>query len=135
MKSLPGTEVGKTSMQKILVVEDDKYLSGAYKVKLLKMGFEVKTAADGEEALAALTEFVPDLILLDLVMPRKDGFATLEEIKKNDKWKSIPVLIATNLGQKEDVERGMKLGAIDYLVKTDTSVDDFVNKVKSILKI
>ncbi len=68
-------------------------------------------------------------------MPRKDGFATLEEIKKNDKWKSIPVLIATNLGQKEDVERGMKLGAIDYLVKTDTSVDDFVNKVKSILKI
>lgn len=135
MKSLPGTEVGKTSMQKILVVEDDKYLSGAYKVKLLKMGFEVRTAADGEEALAVLAEFIPDLILLDLVMPRKDGFATLEEIKKNDKWKSIPVLIATNLGQKEDVERGMKLGAIDYLVKTDTSVDDFVNKVKSILKI
>jgi DNA-binding response OmpR family regulator len=123
-------------MQKILVVEDDKYLSGAYKVKLLKMGFEVRTAADGEEALAVMKEeFAPDLILLDLVMPRKDGFATLEEIKKNDKWKSIPVLIATNLGQKEDVERGMKLGAIDYLVKTDTSVDDFVNKVKSILKI
>jgi DNA-binding response OmpR family regulator len=122
-------------MQKILVVEDDKYLSGAYKVKLLKMGFDVRTAADGEEALTVLTEFVPDLILLDLVMPKKDGFATLEEIKKNDKWKSIPVLIATNLGQKEDVDRGMKLGAVDYMVKTDTSVDDFVNKVKSILKI
>jgi DNA-binding response OmpR family regulator len=122
-------------MKKILVVEDDKYLSGAYRVKLLKMGFDVRTAADGEEALVVLHDFTPDLILLDLVMPRKDGFATLEEIKKNDKWKNIPVLIATNLGQKEDVDRGMKLGAVDYLVKTDTSVDDFVNKVQTILKI
>jgi DNA-binding response OmpR family regulator len=122
-------------MKKILVVEDDKYLSNAYKVKLLRMGFEVKTAADGEEALEALKGFVPDLILLDLVMPRKDGFVTLEEIKKNDKWKEIPVLIATNLGQKEDIERGLKLGAVDYLVKTDTSVDDFVSKVKFIMKV
>lgn len=122
-------------MKKILVVEDDKYLASAYRVKLLKMAFDVRTAADGEEALAVLKEYTPDLILLDLVMPRKDGFATLEEIKKNDQWKDIPVLIATNLGQKEDIERGMKLGAVDYLVKTDTSVDDFVNKVKSILKV
>jgi DNA-binding response OmpR family regulator len=125
----------KIVMQKILVVEDDKYLAGAYRTKLLKMAFDVKTAADGEEALEILKEYKPDLILLDLVMPRKDGFTTLEEIKKNEQWKDIPVLIATNLGQKEDIDRGMKLGAVDYLVKTDTSVDDFVNKVKSILKV
>jgi DNA-binding response OmpR family regulator len=122
-------------MQKILVVEDDKYLAGAYRAKLLKMAFEVKTAADGEEALEILKEFTPDLILLDLVMPRKDGFATLEEIKNSNQWKNIPVLIATNLGQKEDIDRGMKLGAADYLVKTDTSVDDFINKVKTILNV
>lgn len=121
-------------MRKILVVEDDKYLSGAYRVKLLKMGFEVRTAGDGEEALEVLETFTPDLILLDLVMPRKDGFSTLEDIKKNDAWKAIPVLIATNLGQKEDIERGMKLGAVDYLVKTDTSVDEFVNKINNVLK-
>ena len=122
-------------MKKILVVEDDRYLSNAYRVKLEKMGFIVKTAGDGEEALEILKDFQPDLILLDLVMPRKDGFTTLEEIKQNGALKSIPVLIATNLGQKEDVERGMKLGAVDYLVKTDTSVEDFANKIKSILKV
>jgi DNA-binding response OmpR family regulator len=120
-------------MKKILVVEDDRYLSGAYKVKLLKMGFEVQTAGDGEEALTVLKTFRPDLILLDLVMPVMDGFATLEQIKKNDELKSIPVLIATNLGQKEDIEKGLKMGAIDYLVKTDTSIDDFVSKIQGIL--
>ncbi len=121
-------------MKKILVVEDDIYLSGAYKTKLVKMGFDVRTAGDGFEALDVLKDYKPDLILLDLVMPRKDGFATLEEIKKDDNLKTIPVLVATNLGQKEDVERGMKLGAVDYLVKTDTSIDDFVNKIQSLIK-
>ena len=71
---------------------------------------------------------------IDLIMPVKDGFTTLEEIKKNDDLKSIPVLIATNLGQKEDIEKGMKMGAVDYLVKTDTSIDDFVNKIQGVLK-
>ena len=121
-------------MKKILVVEDDKYLSGAYKVKLLKMGYDVQTASDGDEALTVLKNYRPDLILLDLIMPVKDGFVTLGEIKKNDNLKNIPVLIATNLGQKEDIEKGMKLGAVDYLVKTDTSIDDFVNKIQGILK-
>jgi len=109
-------------------------LSGAYRVKLLKMGFDVQTASDGEEALTILKNYRPDLILLDLIMPVKDGFTTLEEIKKNDDLKSIPVLIATNLGQKEDIEKGMKMGAVDYLVKTDTSIDDFVNKIQGVLK-
>jgi DNA-binding response OmpR family regulator len=122
-------------MKKVLVVEDDKYLSNAYQTKLLKMGFDVETAGDGDEALEVLKNYKPDMILLDLVMPRKDGFSTLIEIKKDESLMNIPVLIATNLGQKEDIEKGLKMGAVDYLVKTDTSIDDFVNKVKSVLKI
>jgi len=122
-------------MKKVLVVEDDVYLSGAYKLKLVKLGFEVMTAGDGEEALAMLRDFQPDLILLDLIMPRKDGFETLEALKRNPVWRDIPVLVATNLSQKEDIDRAISLGADDYIVKTDTSMDDFMLKVKSVLKL
>ena len=122
-------------MKKVLVVEDDVYLSGAYKLKLTKLGFEVMTAGDGEEALAMLRDFQPDLILLDLIMPRKDGFETLEALKRNPVWRDIPVLVATNLSQKEDIDRAISLGADDYIVKTDTSMDDFMLKVKSVLKL
>jgi two-component system, OmpR family, alkaline phosphatase synthesis response regulator PhoP len=120
-------------MKRILVVEDDNYLSSAYKAKLIKMGYDVQIAGDGDEALEVLKNYKPDLILLDLIMPVKDGFITLGEIKKNEELKSIPVLIATNLGQKEDIEKGMKMGAVDYLVKTDTSIENFVNKIQTIL--
>lgn len=122
-------------MKKILVAEDDKFLLNAYRVKFQKAGFDVKTARDGQEALRELAEFVPDLILLDLVMPVKDGFAFLEEIKKDDRFKVIPVIIASNLGQKEDIDRGMKLGAKDFIVKTDLSLDKLVEKIKLILKV
>src|SRR3989304_118989 len=122
-------------MKKVLVVEDDVYLSGAYKLKLVKLGFEVMTAGDGEEALARLRDFQPDLILLDLIMPRKDGFETLEALKRNPVWRDIPVLVATNLSQKEDIDRAISLGADDYIVKTDPSMDDLRLKVKSVLKL
>lgn len=119
--------------RKILVVEDDKFLVNAYRVKLQKAGFEIKIALDGNEAINILSEFTPDLVILDLVMPVKDGFATLSEIKSSSKWKNIPVLIASNLGQKEDIERGMALGAVDYIVKTDLSLDELVKKVNSLV--
>jgi DNA-binding response OmpR family regulator len=122
-------------MKKILIVEDDKFLSSALRVKLTKSGFEVKNASDGEEALRIVAEFSPDLILLDLVMPVKDGFAVLEELKAHETWKQIPVIIASNLGQKEDIERGMKLGATDYVVKSDLSLDTLIEKINSRLKI
>ena len=120
-------------MKKILVVEDDNYLANAYRVKLTKVGFEVKNSFDGSEAIEALKTFTPDLILLDIVMPKKDGFATLEEIKKNDQIKNIPVIIASNLGQKEDKDRGEKLGAADFFVKTDFTLNDLVQKINAIL--
>lgn len=120
-------------MSKILVAEDDRFLASAYKTKLGKMGFEVKMAGDGVEALEALNNFTPDVIMLDLIMPRMDGFTTLEKIKSDPKWAKVPVIIASNLGQKEDMDRAAKLGAVSYLVKSDLAIEELVNKIKSVL--
>lgn len=121
-------------MAKILVAEDDKFLASAYRVKLGKSGFEIKIATDGQEALDILETFTPDVILLDLIMPVKDGFTVLEELKKNDKWKNIPVIVASNLGQKEDIDKSMKLGATDYFVKSDMHINDVLEKINNSLK-
>lgn len=121
-------------MQKVLIAEDDKYLANAYRVKLTKAGFDVKIALDGQEALATLSSFMPDIIILDVVMPKKDGFATLEELKKNSQWKLIPVIIASNLGQKEDIERGLSLGANDFIVKSELSLNSLIEKIKTMLQ-
>lgn len=121
-------------MKKILIAEDDTYLSNAYRVKLTKEGFDVKLAFDGSEAINLLDTFTPDIILLDLVMPKKDGFATLAEIKANPKLKSIPVVIASNLGQKEDIDKAMRLGASDFIVKSDMSLKDIIAKINTIVQ-
>jgi len=121
-------------MKKILVVEDDIYLANAYRVKLTKAGFEVKNTSDGDEAINALQTFTPDLIILDIVMPKKDGFTTLAEIKANESWKNIPVILASNLGQKEDREKGIKLGAYDFFTKTDFSLNTLMEKINNILQ-
>ncbi len=120
-------------MKKILIVEDDKYLINAYRVRLKKDGFEIKMAMNGEEALQALQDYTPDLILLDLVMPGKDGFITLAELKANPKWKNIPVIVSSNLGQKEDIEKAKAAGAQDYLIKTEVNLEDIVAKIDKIL--
>ncbi len=120
-------------MPKILIAEDDKFLANAYRVKLTKTGFEVKIAMDGEEALTILKGFTPDLILLDLVMPKKDGFTTLRELKAAPHLKGIPVLVASNLGQKEDLDKAMSLGAKDYVVKSDLSLEALIKKIQSLL--
>lgn len=119
---------------KILVVEDDNFLVSAYRAKLTKAGFIVEIATDGEEALAKLPAFQPDIVVLDVVMPRKDGFATLEEIKRQDAFKSIPVIIATNLGQKDEMERAHQLGAADFITKSNLSMSELVDKINSFLK-
>lgn len=122
-------------MKKILIAEDDRYLINALRVKLLKAGFDVKMALDGKELLQVLEAFTPDLILLDLVLPIIDGFVVLQKLKSKDEWKKIPVLVLTNLSQKEDVERTLSLGVVDYVVKATTDLDGVVNKIKSILNI
>lgn len=117
-------------MKKILVAEDDTFLAAAYKVKLGKLGWEVRVAMDGEEALAVLREFTPDVILLDVVMPKLDGFAALAAIKKNPRLANIPVLLASNLGQKEDMDKGKALGAVGYVVKADLSIEELVKQIE-----
>jgi two-component system, OmpR family, alkaline phosphatase synthesis response regulator PhoP len=121
-------------MAKVLVVEDDKFLISAYRAKLTKVGFEVQMAGDGVEALEVLKTFRPDIILLDLVMPRKDGFMTLEEIKQQPELKSIPVIVASNLGQKEDLDKALGLGATDYIIKSDLSMDSLVELINRTLQ-
>ena len=121
-------------MKKILIAEDDPFVSNAYRVKLTKEGFETKMVKDGNELLKQLENYIPDLVILDLVMPNKDGFETLKELKKNQTWKNIPIIIASNLGQNEDIEQGMRLGANDYIVKTELSLKDLITKIKTLAK-
>lgn len=117
-------------MKKILVAEDDVFLANAYRVKLTKAGFEIKMTTDGVEALKAVAEFQPDLLLLDLVMPNKDGFAVLAAIKTDETWKNLPVIVASNLGQQEDIDRALKLGANGYIIKSNESLEDIITKIK-----
>lgn len=120
-------------MAKILVVEDDQFLILAYRSHLGKAGFEVNVARDGEEAMVTLRSYRPDVILLDLVMPRVDGFQLLEQIKKNTALASIPVIVASNLGERTDIDRANELGASEYIVKTDLSMEDLVGKINTLL--
>jgi len=120
--------------KKIIVAEDDKFLSNAYRVKLTKEGFDVKMVGDGQELIDLLKTYIPHLIILDILMPVKDGFEALKEIRANPKLANIPIIIATNLGQKNDVDQGLALGANDYIIKSDLSLEDLVVKIKTFLK-
>ena len=116
----------------VLLVEDDPFLSSVLRMKLEKESFKVVRAADGEEALNFLTEqsVKPDLILLDLILPKKNGFEVLESIREDPLLEKLPVIIISNLGQPSDIERGKALGVIDYFIKARLSVEELVNKVK-----
>lgn len=118
----------------IVLVEDDTFLSGMYVTKLTLEGFNVQLATDGEEAVRQIKAVVPDIVLLDIVLPKKDGFHVLEEIKADDSTKHIPVILLTNLGQKDDVDRGLKLGAKDYLIKAHFMPSEVVEKVKQTIQ-
>jgi len=104
-------------MQNILLVEDDPFLIDIYTTKLKESGFSVEVANDGEVALRKARENKPDLVILDIVLPQIDGWEILRKIKSEPEFKNLKVIILSNLGQKEEVEKGMKLGAIKYLIK------------------
>lgn len=118
-------------MTKILIAEDDKFLANAYRVKFEKEQFEVVIVFDGEEAISVLKKDKPDIILLDLMMPKQDGFTTLSLLKSNKDWAKIPVVVTSNLSQESDFQKAKELGAVDYLVKSDTPISDIVAKVRS----
>jgi DNA-binding response OmpR family regulator len=120
----------------ILIVEDEPFLASILQLKLEKDNFKTFRASDGEEAITMLAEqgIKPDLILLDLILPKKNGFEVLETIKQDPQLEKIPVIIISNLGQPSDIERGKSLGVIDYFVKAKFSIDELVDKVKEELK-
>lgn len=120
-------------MKKILVIEDDKFLRELIVQKLLKEGYEVIEGLNGEEGVKKLSEEKPDLALLDLILPGIDGFEVLNQAKQNPETASIPVLILSNLGSQEDIERGLKLGATDFLIKAHFTPGEIVTKIKTIL--
>ena len=96
-------------------------------------GFEVSLASDGEKGLKLIKEKNPDLVLLDIIMPKMDGFEVLKQIKADKKTKSIPVILLTNLSQKDEVKKGLELGAVDYLIKAHFMPSEVVKKIKSAL--
>ncbi|MBU4351021.1 response regulator [Candidatus Parcubacteria bacterium] len=120
--------------RKILIVEDDKFLRELIIRKLTNEGYQTIEAADGEEGVRTAKAEKPDLILLDLILPGIDGFEALARIRKDENSANIPVVILSNLGQREDIERGIKLGATDYLIKAHFSPGEIIEKISSILK-
>ena len=120
-------------MNKILLVEDDRFLIKAVYTKLTQKGFEVILANDGDEAISKAKAEKPEIVLLDMVLPKKSGFEVLRELKGNPETASIPVFILSNLAQDQDIQEGQALGAEDYIVKSNTSLSAIVDKVANFL--
>jgi len=118
----------------ILIVEDDKFLRELISRKLSGEGFDALEAVDGEEGIKKIKEGKPDLVLLDLILPGIDGFEVLARLREDPEISSIPVIILSNLGQREEVEKGLKLGAIDYLIKAHFTPGEIIEKIKNVLK-
>jgi len=114
---------------KILIIEDDKFLVSILEEAIDQEKFKVILALDSESGFQKAVSEKPAVIVLDVLLPGESGFECLEQLKKNPKTKNIPVIILSNLGQDEEVRRGMELGAIDYLVKADFKVEEIVNKI------
>lgn len=120
---------------KILLVEDDPMVVRMYKRKLTMEGFDLSLAYNGEEGLEAINKDRPDIILLDIMMPRMNGFEMLKRVKSDEKNKDIPIVILTNLGDRaEDVERSKRLGADDHWVKANMSLKELVDRITVILR-
>ena len=115
---------------KIVLVEDDDILSKVLYEELKEVGFAVEQAFDGEEGLKTINKTIPDLVLLDLLMPKMHGFDVLKELKANPKTDNVPVFILTMLGRDEDIKKGLQLGAEDYIVKAQHAVAEIVEKVE-----
>ena len=118
----------------ILLVEDDPFLIDIYTTKLEKEGFSVKIADDGEKALDLLEKKKPNLLILDIVLPKIDGWEILKRIQEKKELRDLPVIVLSNLGQKTEVEKGLKSGAIKYLIKAHFTPAEVVTEIKKILK-
>ncbi len=120
-------------MKKIVVIEDETVLQKAMSIELLGAGYTVMTAGDGEAGLELVKKVMPDLLLLDLIIPKLGGFEVLKALKADETTKNIPVVILSNLGQDEDKKKGMDLGAVDYYIKSSTDLSEITKKVEGLI--
>jgi len=121
------------NQKSILLVDDDQFITVAYKDGLERAGYYVTVAHNGEEALEILKELKPDIILLDLIMPKMNGFELLQALKENSHLKDIPVLVLSNLSQESDEEEARSFGIVDFMVKADVSLKDLVSRIHQAL--
>ncbi|TSC76796.1 MAG: response regulator receiver protein [Parcubacteria group bacterium Gr01-1014_29] len=121
-------------MNKILIVEDEEFLIRALKDNLEAEGYTIDTAMNGDEAIERIKKEQPNLILLDLLMPKRDGFYVLEEVKKNPEWRLIPVIVLSNLGGDAEIKKAIEMGADDYFVKSQHPIEEVIEKVKEYLE-
>ena len=121
-------------MRKILIIEDDAFLQGLESNKLKKEGYEVITASTGEEGIEKINEDGINFILLDLVLPNYDGFDILKKIRETEKIKDLPVIVFSNLSEDKDIKKANDLGATDFMVKSNFTLDELVERIAAILK-
>jgi len=120
--------------KKIFLVEDDPFLTDIYTTKLKEAGFDVTATGDGNGVMPKIKEEKPDLLLLDIVLPHLDGWEILKMIKETDGLKDLKVIILSNLGQKNEVEKGLKLGAVKYFIKAHYTPKEITEEIKKILE-
>ena len=116
--------------KKILIVEDEEIIYSLLEKKLAREGYEVSIAKDGAEGLEKMKEVKPDLILLDIIMPKKGGFEVMEEMQKEEGLKDIPVIVISNSGQPVELDKAKELGARDWIIKTEFDPQEIIEKVK-----
>lgn len=119
---------------KILIVDDEEILRRIYSDRLTFEGFGIDTAADGEEALNKIRAAAPNLILLDILMPKLNGLQVLEQLNADPQLKTIPVIVLSNVANDENIKKALSLGAKDYLLKTNFSPNEIINKIKTLLE-
>jgi len=119
--------------KKILIIEDDVFIRDIYQVKFSQEGFDVTVAEDGVKALEKLESLVPDIILLDIIMPYMNGMEVLKKIKENAKLKNVPIIMLTNISEKEKITEGEEYGVNDYLIKSHFTPSEVVGKVNALL--
>jgi len=127
---MKNTDEAKKNKATLMIVEDDRFLIKAYQIKFNNAGFNIITAADGASGLELARKELPALIILDMMLPKMNGFEFLKAIKADEKTKHIPVIVLSNLGQQTDREKALSLGAADYLVKTDYKLEEVIEKIK-----
>ena len=117
----------------VALIEDDPLIAEMYTTKFTKEGFAIQHAVDGAAGLELVKKIQPDIILLDIIMPKMDGFQVLKQLRDDAAFAKTPVVMLTNLGQEEDVQKGRELGATDYFIKTNFTPAAIVDKVKTLL--